>query len=488
MRTLVPILTAVGALIAAPATAGDQADAEAEAAPAPRSLADLEAPGLRPVEPTAQEPTPLVVFTNAHVWTAAGDDWERGWIVLQDGLIHSLGEGDAPTIPDARVVDATGHWITPGLIDTHSHLGVYAAPSGKAHGDGNEASAPTTPGVWAEHSLNPQDPGIQRAVAGGVTAMQVLPGSANLIGGRGVVVQMVPHRGSRAMRFPGAPETVKMACGENPKRVYGGRGGAPSTRMGNLRATRQAFHAAAEALVALQEWEEQAGGGDDGGKKKRKKKKGGDDAPKPPARSLDTETLMGVLRGEILPQVHCYRADDMISMLQVADEFGFSIRSFHHALEAYKIRDLLADREVASSTWADWWGFKLEAYDGIPHNAALLTEAGARAIIHSDSHIGIQRLNQEAGKALHTGLQAGIDLSEEDALKWVTLNPAWALGIDHLTGSLEVGKRADVVVWDGHPFSVYSSARLVFVAGVLRHDAEQEQTWGDFQVGQEVTP
>ena len=477
MRTWTLILAVVltGAVVA---HAGDDAPT------APASLADLEAPGHRPVEPTVQDSPPLVVLERAHVWTAAGESWDRGYVVLEGGTIRALGAGDAPAVEGATVIDATDHWITPGIIDTHSHIGVYAAPGGSADGDGNEASSPTTAGVWAEHSLNPQDPGIQFAVAGGVTAIQVLPGSANLIGGRGFVVQMVPHRGPRAMRFPGAPETIKMACGENPKRVYGGKGGAPSTRMGSLRATRQAFLAAEEALRALEDWEEQVA---DGGGKKRKKK-GDADLPDPPSRSLDTETLIGVLRGEILPQVHCYRADDMLAMLQLADEFGFSIRSFHHALEAYKIRDLLAEGDVAASTWADWWGFKLEAYDGIPHNAALLTEAGARAIIHSDSHIGIQRLNQEAGKAMHSGLQAGIELTEEDALKWITINAAWALGIDHLTGSLEVGKRADVVVWDGHPFSVYTSARLVFVEGVLRHDSEQEQTWGDFLVGQEVTP
>jgi imidazolonepropionase-like amidohydrolase len=176
----------------------------------------------------------------------------------------------------------------------------------------------------------------------------------------------------------------------------------------------------------------------------------------------------------------------MLSILQLADEFDFSIRSFHHALEAYKIRDLLAELDVSSSTWADWWGFKLEAYDGIPTNAALLTEAGARAIIHSDSSEGIQRLNQEAAKAYHWGLQAGLNIQEDDALEWITIHAAWALGIDELTGSLEAGKRADIVVWDRHPFSVYSSPLKVYTHGIKIHDSSEETApWSDFMTGQE---
>jgi imidazolonepropionase-like amidohydrolase len=173
----------------------------------------------------------------------------------------------------------------------------------------------------------------------------------------------------------------------------------------------------------------------------------------------------------------------MLGILQVAEEFGFSIRSFHHALEAYKIRDILAERSVASSTWADWWGFKLEAYDGIPYNAAMLTEAGALAIIHSDSSQGIQRLNQEASKAYWSGIHAGIELTEDDALRWITANPAWALGIDDQVGTLTKGKRADVVVWDGHPFSVYTSARWVIVDGRLRWSKEEQPLWSDFELG-----
>jgi len=477
-------------------TSGALADEEEALAWPPDAL---EQRGLAAVEPVAPVDSPTVVLAGGTVMTAAGAKHSPGYVVLEAGRIVDVGAGAAPKVDGAKVLDVSGHWVTPGLIDTHSHLGVYPSPRGLAHSDGNEASAPTTPGVWAEHSFWPQDPGIEDAVAGGITSMQVLPGSANLIGGRGVVLHMVTARGSRAMRFPGAPETLKMACGENPKRVYGHhKGGSPSTRMGNLRGHRMAFMAAAEKMDEWRrfaekkaDWDEKKAAFDEFESSGSKKKKGSPedpgDEPVAPTRDLDIETLIRVLRGEILVQVHCYRADDMLSMLQVADEAQFEIRSFHHALEAYKIRDVLADKGVAASTWADWWGFKLEAYDGIQENAAMLQEAGGTPIIHSDSSIGIQRLNQEASKAYFAGQAAGFEVDEDQALQWITLNPAWAIGIDGEVGSLEKGKRADVVVWDQHPFSVYAAARWVFVDGALRYDrGKPGEPWSDFELGQEV--
>lgn len=481
-----PVLVALVLATALPAIAAD-----------PASFADFEERGKAAVEPAAALETAHVVLDNATVMTATGQVHAPGYVILEDGLITAVGAGPAPASEGTRL-DLEGQFVTPGLIDTHSHLGVYPSPGARAHSDGNEATSPTTPGVWAEHSVWPQDPGFLRAVAGGITALQILPGSANLIGGRGVVLQAIPARGSRGMRFPGAPETIKMACGENPKRVYENSG--PSTRMGNLRGQRTAYLKAEsyrdswldwelkseKARKKLEDWKETNQARVDAGKEPKSPKPS--PLPPPPGRDLEMETLVGVMEGRVLPQIHCYRADDMLSMMQVADEFGWRVRSFHHALEAYKIRDILADREVSVSTWADWWGFKMEAYDGIPQNAAMVHQAGGRAVIHSDSSIGIQRLNQEAAKAWRSGREAGIELDADDVLTWITLNPAWSLGIEESTGSLEVGKRGDVVVWTQDPFSVYSEARLVFVGGALIYDKDRPPAWSDFEVGQGVAP
>jgi imidazolonepropionase-like amidohydrolase len=455
--------------------------------PEPTTLAEVEAPGFGPIEPVVQAQAPTVLLRDVHVMTAAGQVWERGWLLLEDGAIEAMGEGEPPQVPDAAVLSLDGHWVTPGLIDPHSHVGVYAWPWAEAHDDGNEIAATMTAGVWAEHSLKPQDLAIQRAVAGGVTTVLSIPGSANMIGGRGVVLQLVPTRGGRAMRFPGAPEHLKMACGENPKRYHGDKGRMPSTRMGSMHELREAFLAAEGARQAWDDWEQAMAEASDSDAKGRRKQQA-TDPPEPPERDLATETLVGVLRGEILPQIHCYRADDMIGMLQLADEVGFSIRAFHHATSAYKIRDLLAEREVGAVTWSDWWGFKMEAMDGIPQGVGLLEEAGAHVMLHSDSPSYGQILNQDAAKALREARRAGLEISDDQALGWITMQPAWALGVEQLTGSLEPGKRADVVVWTAHPFSAQARARLVFIEGVLRYDLDQPEVWSDFELGREVQP
>jgi imidazolonepropionase-like amidohydrolase len=297
------------------------------------------------------------LIRNAKILTAAGPVIDSGDILLQGGRIAAVGTAiDVP--PDAEVIDAGGRYVTPGLVDTHSHAGDYPAPAVAALSDGNEATNPVTAHVWAEHSVWPQDPQFPRILAGGTTTLQILPGSANLIGGRSVVVKVVPARTVQEMKFPGARYGLKMACGENPKRVYGARG--PQTRMGNVAGYRAAW---IQAQAYRQRWDRWL------------ENRTGD----PPSRDLGLETMAEVLRGHILVHNHCYRADEMALMIDIAREFGYDIRSFHHAVEAYKVADLLERHGIAASMGSDWGGFKMEAIDSVRGNLALVHAAGARA-------------------------------------------------------------------------------------------------------------
>jgi imidazolonepropionase-like amidohydrolase len=415
-------------------------------------------------------PSSPVLLQDATVYDGIGGVFEGHDVLLSGGKIVEITETIEAT-DDVEVIDATGKFVTPGIIDNHSHLGVYPSPGVSAHGDGNEVSGPVTAEVWAEHSIWPQDPGFTRSLAGGVTSMQILPGSANLFGGRGVIVKNVLSRTAQGMKFPDAPYTLKMACGENPKRVYGYGGGgfpggAPFSRMGNLAGYRTSWIKAAEYKEKWDKWEEE----------------GGD----MPARDLELDTLKGVLDGEILVHMHCYRADEMAQIIDMSKEFGYKVTAFHHAVESYKIADKLAEEGICSSMWADWWGFKMEAYDGIPENIPMVHNAGACAVVHSDSDIGIQRLNQEAAKALSDGRRAGIEISDAEAWAWLSANPAKSLGIFDQTGSLETGKDADVVLWTADPFSVYAKAEKVFIDGALMYDFNDPDgnPVTDFELGQ----
>ncbi|MDF1503526.1 amidohydrolase [Roseisolibacter sp. H3M3-2] len=450
-----------------PAAAGQPASAAAAGTPAGRpSLAGaLSTPNADPFPSTYQPVTTRpTVIRNVVLLTATGPAIRNGAILLRDGKIAAVGQTvDAPA--DALVVDGGGRYVTPGIVDTHSHLGVYPAPGVQALSDGNEATNPVTAHVWAEHSVWPQDPQFPRNLAGGVTTLQVLPGSANLIGGRSAVLKVVPSRTVQGMKFPGARYGLKMACGENPKRVYASRG--PSTRMGNVAGYRAAWIQAEGYRRRWDAW------------------LGGNRQADPPTRDLGLETLAEVLRGNIFVHNHCYRADEMAQMVDVAREFGYRIRSFHHGVEAYKIADLMARDSISGSVWSDWGGFKLEALDGVKANLPMLHRAGVRAITHSDDPSGSQRLLQESAKAMAAGRQIGIDVPEHEAIRWVTLNAAWALGLDDRIGSLEVGKNADVVLWSGNPFSVYTRADRVWIDGHLYYDRSdpREQWRTDFELG-----
>ena len=431
------------------------------------------AENYEPFEST-YEPLPPTntIFRNANIYDGEGNELIDTDLIIKDGKVLAIGV-DLPSSSDLKEIDATDKWITPGIIDIHSHMGVYPAPSVKTSSDGNEATSPVTAEVWAEHSIWVQDPQYALALKGGVTTFHVLPGSANLIGGRGVTAKNLQRNTINSMKFPNAPHSLKMACGENPKRVYGNRGQMPSTRMGNAAGYRKSWIKAESYLSKLDEYEA--------------KSEEAKELSYKPTRDLELETLAGVLRDEILVHNHCYRADEMATMIEIAKEFNYKITAFHHAVEAYKIADLLAENNICAALWADWWGFKHEAYDMVQANIAIVDQARngtGCAIVHSDDEIGIQHLNVEAAKALSAGIKAGYDISKARAINWITSNPAKAAGIYDQTGSLKVGKNADVVLWSKNPFSIYALAEKVYIDGAIAFDRSSGlEPSSDFDVG-----
>src|SRR5499427_3669851 len=391
-----------------------------------------------------QAPAPKgseVVITNAIVMTATHGNIKNGSIYIKDGKIAAVGENvKAPA--SATVIDAGGKYVTPGIVDSHSHIAL--------DDDVNEATSPVTPAMMMKDAFDYNDKQIYHALAGGVTTSLLLHGSANMIGGQAIVIKHKYGLGRDEMLFPGAPQSIKFASGENPKRVYGSKNQVPSTRMGNFEVMRQAFTEAREYIRSWDDYE-------------AKVKKGDKDAT-PPKKDLKLEALADVLRGKLLVQIHCYRADEFLTEMAIAKEFGYKIRAFHHALEAYKVADQIAANGVAIATWPDWWGFKYEAWDGIPWNAVISLHKGARVALKSDSGDVTRRLNQEAGKIIHYGV------SEEDALKMITLNPAWIIGVEDRVGSLDVGKDADITIWNEYPLSSTALVDKVLIDGDVFFD------------------
>jgi imidazolonepropionase-like amidohydrolase len=427
--------------------------------------------------PSTYKPLPRqdLLIENATILDGVGHRITNASILLQDGKVIKLAEHlEAPA--GIRTIDAKGRFVTPGLIDVHSHLGDFAAPltlQDYKVSDDNEESNPNSAQVWALHSIRVQDPQFARVRAGGVTTLQVLPGSSDLFGGRGQVLKNIPATTVQAMEFPGAMQSLKMACGENPKYTFGAKGQFPSSEMGNFAGYRQAW---ADARDYQQRWDEyNASGAHDIAHK-----------PPRPARDLKLETLAAVLRGEILVDMHCYRADEMALMIDVAKEFNYKITAFHHAVEAYKIVPLLKENGVCAAVWADWWGFKVEAYDAIRSNAAFLDAGGACVMLHSDAPISGERLPLDAAIVMGAGHRAGVDIPEERAIEWLTINPAKSLHLDDQIGSLESGKNADVVLWSGDPFSVYTHADMVLIDGAIVYDHNDPalQPRSDFELGQ----
>ena len=423
--------------------------------------------------PSTYQPvaTSSTLITNATVLTGTGERLDDADVLLVDGKVQQVGK-DLTATADITI-DAQGKWVTPGIIDVHSHLGAYPSPSVESHQDGNEMTSPNTAEVWVEHSVWPQDPGFNRAREGGITSLQILPGSANLFGGRGVTLKNVPAHTMQGMKFPDAPYGLKMACGENPKRVYGRQGVLPSTRMGNMAGYRMAWAEAAEYKRAWDKYDADYEAGLN---------------PEAPVRDIKHDTLRGVLEGEVRIHNHCYKAEEMAMMIDLSKEFNYDAGTFHHGVEAYKIADLLAENGSCAALWPDWWGFKMEAYDMVQENVAIVDAVkNSCAVVHSDSDTTIQRLNQEAGKVMYRANENGFDISEQHAIKWITANAAKSLGIDDKTGSLEAGKQGDVVIWNQSPFSVYAKAEQVFVDGAKVYDRNDSayQATSDFMLGQQ---
>src|SRR5215475_12737995 len=383
-----------------------------------------------------------VVIKNGTILTVTHGKIENGSIYIHNGKIAAIGATvQAPA--NAQVIDATGKFVMPGVIDSHSHLAL--------DNDVNEATSPVTPAMKMIDAFQNTDKGLYHALAGGVTSLLLLHGSANMIGGEAVVIKNKFGLSRDQMLFPNAPRSIKFASGENPKRVYGTRNQLPATRMGNFEVMRDALQQAKEYM---RDW-------DDYNAKVQK----GDKEARAPKRDLKLEALADVLRGKLLVQIHCYRADEFLTEMAMAREFGYKIRAFHHALEAYKVADKIAAEGVAIATWPDWWGFKDEAWDAQPWNAVMSSRHGVRVALKSDSNDVVRRLNQDAGKVIRYG-----GATQEEALKMITLNPAWIIGVDDRVGSLDVGKDADISIWNSYPLSSAALVDKVLIDGDVYFD------------------
>jgi imidazolonepropionase-like amidohydrolase len=403
----------------------------------------------------------------ATVLDGAGGRMAQGDVLIRDGRIAAVGQ----QLPQENVlvIDAHGRWVTPGIIDIHTHYGTYLLPQTAAESnisDVLEDSDPNVADTWIENAVRPGDPAFSRALASGVTTVQILPGSGALFGGRSVIVKPIPAVTLDQMRFPGAPQGLKMACGGSPASNFGSRGRFPNSRQGEIAGIRAAFLDAQRYRV---EWDDYLAG--------RK--------ADPPKRDLKLDTLVAVLRGEMPVHVHCYRADDIATWIYTLSEFGVHLTAVHHATEAYKISALLAEKHVCAAVWPDWWGFKREAEDGILENAAFVDAAGGCSILHSDIPLLGGLLNLEAAKAAAAGRRAGLAVPPEKAIRWITSNPAKALALESEIGVIAAGMNADLVLWSGDPFSVYSKADLVFIDGAVAYDRQgaSAQNLTDFELG-----
>lgn len=395
-----------------------------------------------------------IVIQNANVLTVTKGSF-RGAVVIRDGKIAEMGE--KVLVPqDARVIDAGGQYLMPGIVDAHSHI---AADS--MNENGTAVSSMTGIG----DVLNSDSIAIYRALAGGVTTAAILHGSANPIGGNSEVIKMRWGKDARGLVFEGAPPTIKFATGENVKRPGQPPDRSlltpvnlryPATRMGVEDVFRQSFTEARAYRKSWKDYEARLAKGE---------------RPAPPRRDLRLEPLAEVLEGKRWVHAHCYRADEILMLLRVAEEFGFRIKVLVHVLEGYKVAKEIAAHGAGASTFTDWWAYKVEAFDAIPYNAALLLRSGVLTSINSDDAELMRRMNTEAAKAMKYG-----GLNETEALSLITINPAKQLGIDGRVGSIEPGKEADLVLFDRHPLSTYSKVQKVMIDGEVYFDRDQEMS------------
>ncbi len=398
---------------------------------------------------SGREAATETLLRNATILTASHGTLTNSDILIRGGKIVAVG-ANLKAGATARIIDATGKYVMPGIVDCHSHSMLDAI---------NELTYSVTSMVRTQDVLNPTDPDLYRELAGGVTTLNLLHGSGNAIGGLNTVVKIKYGRPMEEFIFPGAMPGIKFALGENPKRTNfpqpAGQRRYPATRMGVEEVIRDAFVRARDYRSS---WEEY-----------RAALKRGEKNLIAPRRSLELEPLVEVLEGKRYVHAHCYRADEILMLLNLADEFGFKIRTLQHVLEGYKVAPEIARHGAAASIFIDNWGYKMEAYDAIPYAAVILARAGVSVSINSDSDERARRLNIEAAKAMKYG-----DLTEEEALRMITLNPAQQLGIEVRVGSIDVGKDADLAIWNGHPFSVYSRVETTFIDGEIFFDRQQD--------------
>src|SRR5437763_12359876 len=392
---------------------------------------------------------PETLIRNATVLTISHGTLQNTDIILRKGKIAAIGQ-NLKASADARVIDATGKYVMPGIIDCHSHSMLDAV---------NEGTLSVTSMARTRDVLNPPYPDLYRELAGGTTTLNILHGSANAIGGQNTVVKIKYGRPLEEFIFPGAPPGIKFALGENPKRSnfqnplqprrY------PATRMGVEEVIREAFTRARDYKAAWDEY--------------RAAQKRGDKNLIPPRRDLQLEPLVEVLEGKRFVHSHCYRADEILMLINIANEFGFKVRTFQHALEGYKVAKEIAQHGAGASVFTDFWGYKIEAYDAIAYNTAILVRHGVNTSVNSDSNERARRLNIDAAKVMKYG-----DMTEEEALKMITMNPAWQLGIQDRVGSIDVGKDADVVIWNGPPLRVYARVDTTLIDGEVFFDRQQD--------------